>query len=207
MSQGSQPLRAEHVAATRAAIVEAATALFGARGYASTSIDDVAAAARVTKGAVYHHFESKQSLFRAVYEAVERRAQAPTPATKAATTPLELIRRSAAAYLDATLDPVVQRITLVEAPAVLGPDPDGPAEQQPGHAALRDLVAAAIADGKLAPLDPDAVASMVRGACLQAALVIASSPRPRAARRKVGAVLDALLDGLAATGDGRSPRS
>src|SRR4051794_27040658 len=63
--------REEYSAATRKALLDSATALFAARGYARTSLDDIAAGARVTKGALYGHFESKQALFRAVLHELE----------------------------------------------------------------------------------------------------------------------------------------
>ncbi|HEY1715578.1 MAG TPA: helix-turn-helix domain-containing protein [Solirubrobacteraceae bacterium] len=64
-------LRSQHVEATRRAVLAAARAAFGTKGYAQTSVDEIAAAARVTKGAVYHHFSGKEALFRAVWAEVE----------------------------------------------------------------------------------------------------------------------------------------
>src|SRR3954453_8289785 len=63
--------REEYSAATRRALVDSATTLFAERGYARTSLDDIAAGARVTKGALYGHFASKQALFRAVLQELE----------------------------------------------------------------------------------------------------------------------------------------
>src|SRR5579863_2144102 len=78
--ESSGSLRSQHVEATRRAVLDAARAAFGSKGYAQTSVDEIAAAARVTKGAVYHHFTSKVALFRAVYSEVEAEAQARTAA-------------------------------------------------------------------------------------------------------------------------------
>ena len=69
-------LRSQHAEATRRAVLDAAKSLFGRQGYAQTSVDEIADAARVTKGAVYHHFAGKEALFRAVYAEVETAAQA-----------------------------------------------------------------------------------------------------------------------------------
>src|ERR1700744_6366323 len=69
-------LRSQHVEATRRAVLDAARSLFARKGYAQTSVDEIAAAARVTKGAVYHHFAGKEALFRAVHDEVEAEAQA-----------------------------------------------------------------------------------------------------------------------------------
>jgi AcrR family transcriptional regulator len=65
--------------ATRAALLDEATALFAERGYAGTSLEDVASASQVTRGAVYHHFASKQALFEAVLQLRPRRSPRPRP--------------------------------------------------------------------------------------------------------------------------------
>src|SRR6185312_4032273 len=77
--RGAEPstmLRSQHAEATRRAVLDAARSLFGRKGYARTSVDEIADAARVTKGAVYHHFPGKEALFRAVHAEVEADAQA-----------------------------------------------------------------------------------------------------------------------------------
>src|SRR5437867_10852268 len=63
--------RADHAADTRRALVHGARRLFSRNGYAATSLDEVCERARVTKGALYHHFANKQDLFAAVLDAVE----------------------------------------------------------------------------------------------------------------------------------------
>jgi len=131
-------LRSEHVEATRRAVLAAARSSFGRKGYTQTSIDEIAAAARVTKGAVYHHFAGKKALFRAVYVEVEAEAQARTAgAVDPGGSPIDQIVAGVNAYLDVALDEEIQRITLVDGPAVLGLEPEGPAEQQAGYLALR----------------------------------------------------------------------
>ena len=59
---------AERRAGTQAAVMKAARKLFGERGFAATSVDDIAAASRVAKGAIYHYFRTKNDLFEAVFE-------------------------------------------------------------------------------------------------------------------------------------------
>src|SRR5882762_9131674 len=68
--------REEYSDATRAALLESATRLFSEVGYMHTSLDDVARATRMTRGAVYHHFNGKQALFEAVLENQEIALQA-----------------------------------------------------------------------------------------------------------------------------------
>lgn len=123
-----RPRRAEHAADTRRAIVGSARELFASVGYPATTLDDVARRARVTKGAVYHHFAGKQELFRAVVaelrlEAVDRVRErlAATGDWSQLGDVWDRISLGCLAYLDAVGDdPAFQRIVVVEAPAVLG---------------------------------------------------------------------------------------
>src|SRR6516164_10851602 len=180
-TEGSDPeppatLRSQHVEATRRAVLAAARSSFGRKGYTQTSIDEIAAAARVTKGAVYHHFAGKKALFRAVYSEVEAEAQARTAgAVDPEGSPIDQIVAGATAYLDVALDAEIQRITLVDGPAVLGLEPEGPAEQQAGFVALRFFIGTAIAHGQLVDLEPGVLAHLVGGLSLLGGLLIEQS--------------------------------
>jgi AcrR family transcriptional regulator len=181
-------------------VLAAARSSFGRTGYAQTSVDEIAAAAGVTKGAVYHHFAGKEVLFRAVYAQVETEAQARSAeAIDPNASPIDQIVAGVNAYLDAALDEEIRRITLVDGPAVLGLEPEGPADQQAGHVALRLFLATAIAQGQLVDLDPDLLAHLIGGLALQGGLLIARASNPDVTRARLGPALDALLRGLAAT--------
>jgi AcrR family transcriptional regulator len=106
--------------ATRAAILEEATSLFAERGYAGTSLEDVASASQVTRGAVYHHFAGKQALFEAVLDLQESRAIAQITAAATAADPWEAAMQALEAFLDQCCDPVYGRLCWLEAPAALG---------------------------------------------------------------------------------------
>jgi AcrR family transcriptional regulator len=106
--------------ATRAALLEQATLLFVARGYAATSLEDVAAASRVTRGAVYHHFDGKQALFEAVLDEQENRALAEISAAATDADPRAASLAALDAYLDKCCDPVYGRLVWQEGPMVLG---------------------------------------------------------------------------------------
>jgi AcrR family transcriptional regulator len=101
-------------------VLAAARSLFGRNGYAQTSVDEIAEAARVTKGAVYHHFASKQALFEAVLDQQEERAMAEIRAAAVADDPWEAAVLALAAYLNRSCDPVYGRLVWVEGPAALG---------------------------------------------------------------------------------------
>src|SRR5690349_6178078 len=115
-------LKAEQAEATRAALVAAARTLFAQRGYANVGTEEIVRSARVTRGALYHHFNGKEDLFRAVFEAVETELMQRIGATAdlAAGGPLEVLRSGADAFLDASIEPEVQQIVLLDAPSVLG---------------------------------------------------------------------------------------
>lgn len=191
-------LRSQHAEATRRAVLDAARSLFGTNGYAQTSVDEIAEAARVTKGAVYHHFASKEALFRAVYAETEAEAQA--RAMRAAdpeAPPVDQIVAMMGAYLDAVLDQEIRRITLIDGPAIVGQELEDTAPQQPGYVALRSFLATSIARGQLMDLDPGTLTEVVGGLAWVAGLLIARASDPDATRRAVGRVVGAMLRGLA----------
>ena len=128
----SPTLRSQHVEATRRAVLAAARASFGSKGYAQTSVDEIAAAARVTKGAVYHHFSGKEALFRAVWTEVEAEATArAASAGDPDSPPIEQLVTEVDAYLEVALDEEVRQITLIDGPVVLGLEPRAPSSSIP----------------------------------------------------------------------------
>ena len=191
-------LRSQHAEATRRAVLAAARSSFGRKGYAQTSVDEIAAAARVTKGAVYHHFADKETLFRAVHAEVEAEAQArATAARDPKESPIDQIVAVVDAYLDVALEEEIRRITLIDGPALLGLEPDGPADQQAGHVDLRLFIATAIARGQIVDLDPDLLAHLIGGLALLGGLLIARAGDHDATRAMLGRALDMMLRGLA----------
>jgi AcrR family transcriptional regulator len=107
--------------ATRTALLEEATVLFAGRGYARTSLEDVASASRVTRGAVYHHFASKQALFEAVLDAQEERATAAVEEAAATVAdPWDAAMLALDAFLRQCCDPVYGRLVWLEGPTALG---------------------------------------------------------------------------------------
>jgi AcrR family transcriptional regulator len=118
---GVKSRRELYSAATRAALLGEATALFAERGYAGTSLEDVASASQVTRGAVYHHFASKQALFEAVLDRQEARVTADVMAAAAsAADPWDAAMLALDTYLTHCCDPVYGRLVWLEGPAALG---------------------------------------------------------------------------------------
>src|SRR6478752_3969529 len=123
MPATSEPssLRAEQVAQTRAALVAAGRRLFGENGFRGTSVEDLAREARVTTGALYHHFPTKTKLFEAVFLAAhDDLMKAAADAAAGAPDEVESLGRAFDSFLDAMLEPDLQHIVVIDAPAVLG---------------------------------------------------------------------------------------
>ena len=191
-------LRSQHVEATRRAVLAAARSLFGSKGYAQTSVDQIAAGARVTKGAVYHHFANKEALFRAVHAEVESEAQARAIAARdPEQPPVDQIVAMVDGYLDAALDEEIRRITLIDGPALLGLEPDLPADQRANEEGLRAFIAVAIERGELVDVDPGVLTPLSGGLALQGGLLIARAGAPDLTRVALGQAIEALLRGLA----------
>src|SRR5713101_2324271 len=113
--------RGKTAAATRAALIKIARKRFADHGYADTATEEVVRRARVTRGALYHHFRDKQDLFKAVlHEEEQRLARKIAETALAQSDPWSQLISGSQAFLDACLDPGVQQIVLIDAPAVLG---------------------------------------------------------------------------------------
>lgn len=193
----AMPTQAERSGATRAALVAAGQRLFGERGFAATSIEEIAGSAQLTRGALYHHFESKESLFLAVFESVERdlMATAAKVAIRGADA-WQRLRLGCLAFIEACADPMVERIVLLDAPAVLGWDTWRAVDERYALALLRGGIEAATGEGFLPPRSSDAMAHILLGAMTEAAMLMARSRERSKARAEVTDVVDALLAGL-----------
>lgn len=191
--------QAERRAATRAALIAAGRELFGARGFDAISSEEIVAAAGVTRGALYHHFDGKAGLFAAVHEEVEGEIIAGFDlAELAGDDPLGALIAAGAQFLDLSLDPSLQRITLLDGPAVLGWERWHEVEQRHGLGLIEAALSAAAAAGRLRPLPVPEVALMLLGAFMEAALQLARADDQAAARDRTVAGMTALLEGLRA---------
>src|SRR3989442_13538004 len=140
--------KAEQSEATRAALIGAARPLFAERGYGAVATEEIVRAAGVTRGALYHHFAGKEELFAAVYEEVEAdlAAEIGQVATVAAD-PLDALHKGAAMFLEACRRPEVQRITLIDAPSVLGWERGREIGLKYGFGLIEEVVKAGIGQG------------------------------------------------------------
>lgn len=180
--------------ATRDAIVAAARELFGDLGYEGTSIEAVLDLAGVARGALYHHFGSKAELFDAVLDreiaAVAAEAQ---NAARAVPAGVESLRAGCAAWLQAALDPAVQRILLLDSPAVVGWKRWRQLDEQHTLGGVRAAIRKITARQEMSAEEVDVLAHMVQAAVGEAALLIAGAEDAEAALRAGLAALDTLL--------------
>jgi AcrR family transcriptional regulator len=194
--------RAAQAEATRAALVVAARRLFVEKGYHRTSTEEVVAEAGVgTRGALYHHFADKQALFEAAFIAVEEDLviEAAKNLADPADGALNQLRQGLIGFLDASLTPHVQRILLIDGPAVLGWVKWRELESLYGLGAIRAMLERAVGEGDLAAGQPvDALAHVLLAAADETALFIANAPDKRAARDQGVQALNAVLGGLRA---------
>jgi AcrR family transcriptional regulator len=191
-------LRAEQVAQTRAALIAAGRRLFGEQGFAATSVDDLARTARVTTGALYHHFATKTALFETVFETVHAELMtASAGAAGGAADEVDALARGFGAFLDAVLEPDVQRIIVTDAPAVLGLARFTELDERYAVPAIVAALRAADAAGRLHTGDPETIARLLEGALVRGSMLIAGSADPAATRESVGRAVRALLAGFA----------
>lgn len=191
-------LRAEQVRQTRAALVAAGRRLFGQDGFAATSVEDLAREARVTTGALYHHFPNKTALFETVFEGVHAELlEASGRAAAGASDELEALSRGFEAFLDAVLEPDVQQILVTDAPAVLGLARFTELDERYAFAEIVEALQAATTAGKLSVEDPETVARMLLGALMRGGMLIAGSAEPGKTRDAVARAIRAMLAGLA----------
>jgi AcrR family transcriptional regulator len=191
-------LRAEQVRQTRAALVAAGRRLFGQDGFAATSVEDLAREARVTTGALYHHFPTKTALFETVFEGVHAELlKASARNAAGASDELEALSLGFDAFLDAVLEPDVQQILITDAPAVLGLARFTELDERYAFAAIVAALRAATAAGQLSVEDPETVARMLLGALVRGGMLIAGSAEPGQTRDAVARAIRAMLAGLA----------
>jgi AcrR family transcriptional regulator len=190
------PTQAERTDATRGKLLAVARKLFATKGYAATSLDALVRRAGVTKGAFYHHFPDKQAIFRAVFEAVEDDLVAAALAGSKGADALTRFRTGCHAFLAASVDPAVQRIVMMDGPAVLGWATWREIDWRHFLALVDEGLAQAMLEHGAKRRPTKALAHLVFGALCESAMVVARSPKPKEALRQVREELDVLLGGL-----------
>jgi len=181
---------------TRAKLIKAARKAFAAKGYAAASMDELTAEAGLTRGALYHNFGDKKGLLRAVIDQLDAEMVAKARATReAAADPWLAFLSECVAYIEMALEPEIQRILLLDGPAVLGDPSQWPGQTACLRATTR-TIQALIDTGVVQPVDAEAAARLVNGAALNAALWIAASDDPPAVLGRAVEAFRCLAGGL-----------
>ena len=191
----------ERRAATRRALLGAARGLFAEGGYHATAAGEVVGRAGLTRGAMYHHFEDKRDLFRAVVEEVEAEVDGiilaeARRALEETSSQWEAFRAGHRAYLDACLRPEVRRVLLVDGPAVLGWEEWHEIDAAHAVRQIQAGLEAMMESGMMKPGPTGPLAHLLHGAVLEAALYVAVCEDPASARDEVWDGLERLLKGL-----------
>jgi len=199
--------QAERSAATQQALLEAARRLWGERGYAEVSTPEIAEAAGVTRGAMYHQYADKAALFRAVIEAMDveiiERLQTEVAAAQPKT-PADTMHAMANAWLDIAGEPEVRQLMLLDAPSVIGWREYREMSESNSVQRAEALLKAAIDAGQLRPQPLRPLALVLLGALEEAAIYLAGAEDPAQARDEVRAVVRDLIDGIL-EGSARQP--
>ena len=188
--------RAQMVEKTRAKLIRAARKAFAAKGYAAASMDDLTAKAGLTRGALYHNFGDKKGLLQAVIDQIDAEMLVRLRAAQdRAASAWSGFLDANIAYIEMALEPEIQRIMLLDGPAVLG-DPSRWPNQTACLRTTTQTIQAFIDAGTVRPLDAEAAARLLNGAALSASLWIAAADDPHAVLAKAVEAFRHLAVGL-----------
>jgi AcrR family transcriptional regulator len=169
---------------TRQRIIETASRLFAVSGYEATSIDAVLTASGFSRGALYHHFASKEALFEAVLETIEEGIAAATvEAARGIADPVAALRAGGNAWLELARDPTVRQIVLIDAPAVMGWEKWRAIDARHGFGLLKAGLKNAARDGRMRENRVEIFAHILLAALIELALLIARAEKPARALR------------------------
>jgi AcrR family transcriptional regulator len=189
--------RAEQGEATRAALIATGRRMFAERGFSGVSAEEIVGAAGVTRGALYHHFDGKPGLFRAVLEDVEAETAARF-ANEALSKPdpWEAMAAGLEMFLDVCQEPEVRQIALTDAPSVLGWTAWREVESRHSLGLIRLGLENLIQAGITRPQPVEPLAHTILGMLTEAGLYVAGADDSEAARDEMAEVLRGMLDGL-----------
>lgn len=189
--------QAERREATRAAILAAAKRFFRDHGFAATSVDQIAAEAKVAKGAVYHHFATKEAVFEAVFEDAAREIVAHVSVvSRKAPDVLKAMAAGTRAYYEACAKPGMAQIMLHDGPAVLGWGRWREIDERYFGRMIPQALKAAMAQGLLLQQPVEPLARLLNGAVTEAAVACAASDNATAAGRRYAVAFQTLIEGL-----------
>jgi AcrR family transcriptional regulator len=188
--------RSEMIEETRGRLIAAARRAFATKGYADSAMEDFTAEVGLTRGALYHHFDGKRGLLEAVIAQIDAEMDERLRVIiEQADTLWEGFIGELIGYVGMAVEPEIQRIVLLDGPAVLG-DPSRWPSQQTCVRTTKKMLDALMDEGTIREVDSDAMARLISGAALSAALWIADADDPRKASERAVESLALLLAGL-----------
>lgn len=198
--------RQQYSASTKRALVDVAAELFTEHGYAGTSLDAIVTGARVTKGALYHHFSGKQALFEAVFERVEAEAtRAITAAVRDTQDPWEKATVGLREFLSLVQQPAYRRVVVQEGPVVLGYERYREQEERSSFAIVQEIVSSVLAPYGVGAGMVETFSRIFFGALSAAGAAVSSADDPRQASADVEAAIAFILDGLRLQAESGTP--
>jgi AcrR family transcriptional regulator len=191
--------RIEQGQATRRSLLDAARELFVEHGYEATSIELVLERAAISRGALYHHFQSKRDLYEAVLEDSEARlADGIMRATDGIKDPVAAIKAGCSAFLGMVREPDIKRIVLTDALTVIGWERWREIDERYAFGILKLSLSAAPVAARLTKPEQDVLAHVLLAALLELGMIVARAEQPRSAQASAQAALDELLERLLA---------
>jgi AcrR family transcriptional regulator len=189
--------RQEYSSSTRRALLKNAAELFTERGYAGTSLDEVVAAARVTKGALYHHFQGKLALFQAVFDDIEAGAvKRITSQVRKRKDPWDKALTAVNCFLEVCQEPAYRRIVMQEGPVALGFDRWRESEERSTYGLVHDLVRRVLRQYRIEGTLLDTFSRIFYGAMSSAGVAVSEAEDAETASREVATVITLMLAGL-----------
>ena len=196
---GGSSRRQQYSASTKKALIEVATAQFTEHGYGGTSLDTIVAGARVTKGALYHHFSGKQAVFEAVFAKVEDdAAKVIKAALKGTSDPWDKALAGLRSFLAVVQDPTYQRVVIQDGPAILGYERFREQEERSSYAIVQDIVGSVLEASTYELADPmkQTFSRIFFGAMSAAGESVTSAEDPAQAVARIEAAIGFILEGL-----------
>jgi AcrR family transcriptional regulator len=200
MEEKKKQSKAKQSEATIRKLLEVGREMFAKQGYAQTATEELVREAGVTRGALYHHFNSKEGLFRAVFEQVQKEIAEKVENSGGKGQGLwDDLVNGCKAFLETSLDRQVQQIVLIDAPAVLGWEEWRRSDAENSLRSLKAVLASLMYEQYMDALPVEALAHLLSGAMNEAALWIARADEPQKALEDATTTLEHLLEPLRRT--------
>lgn len=194
-SNDQRTRREEYAEATRQALLAAGREIFAREGYQAAGIEAISRAARVTRGAFYHHFDDKKALFDAVVSSLQSEAAARVQEISGGKTRIwDRLYTGIDAYLDVSLEPAYARIVVQEAPVVLGSARFAEIEEKYPMALLKATLKALKREGELVFDDIDLLGHMLDAVICELSIMLPTSTDQRKTRARGRKIIEGMLD-------------